>query len=471
MSGKRLKYLLAGPSLFLLTGFALGGSFGYKAALSLGLIIWMGLWWITRPVYIGITGLLPIPINAVFGLIPSAQLIAQYFSEVVVLLIGADFICQTWSRTGLDKRLAMGALRFIGPNTRQQIAVWLLASTFMSVFLPNVVVGAIFVPVAIAMLKVEGEDIKTSHIAQAVVLAIVWGAGIGGFGSPIGGAANLVVINYMEELMGKEFMYVAWLWRFLPLLALVILLNLFFLLHIPLEKSNMPGSKAYFKKLLAQLGPLTYGEKLGLALFFIAMILSFARPLYAEVMPGLRPAYVFFACGLSAFFISLRDEEGNTLLDWAYANEHTDWGLLYLFSGGLALGRLITGTGAADALAKCITALPLAGGPETLMVFTAFTTLLTEISSNTGSASISAPVIISICKELSLDPLPYLLLSAVAINCAYTLPVSVRAFAVSYGLDPQVLFHRGMLLTVCNILLTTAVGSLILILLPAFGKL
>ena len=63
------------------------------------------------------------------------------------------------------------------------------------------------------------------------------------------------------------------------------------------------------------------------------------------------------------------------------------------------------------------------------------------------------------------------LLSAVAINCAYTLPVSVRAFAVSYGLDPQVLFHRGMLLTVCNILLTTAVGSLILILLPAFGKL
>ncbi len=471
MYGKRLRYLLAGPLLFLATGLALSGSFGYKAALALGLIVWMGLWWITRPVYIGITGLIPIPINAIFGLIPSAQLIAQYFSEVVVLLIGADFICQTWRRTGLDRRLAMGALRFIGPNTKQQIAVWLLASTFMSVFLPNVVVGAIFVPIAIAMLKVEGEDVKDSHIAQAIVLAIVWGAGIGGFGSPIGGAANLVVINYIEEVLGREFMYVAWLWRFVPLLAIVVLLNLAFLFRIPLEKANLPGSKAYFKELLDQMGGLSRGEKIGLALFLTAMALSFARPLYAQLMPNLRPAYVFFACGLAAFFINLGDEERNTLLDWGYASKHTDWGLLYLFSGGLALGRLITGTGAATSLAKCITALPLAGGPETILVFTSFTTLLTEISSNTGSASIAMPVVIGICKELGINPLAYLLLSAIPINCAYTLPVSVRAFAVSYGLDPQILFRQGLLLTICNILLTTVLGSLIFSLLPAFGRL
>lgn len=60
-----------------------------------------------------------------------------------------------------------------------------------------------------------------------ILLAIVWGAGIGGFGSPLGGAANLVAISYLEKLTGQEFMYIDWVVRFLPLLVLVLLLNLF----------------------------------------------------------------------------------------------------------------------------------------------------------------------------------------------------------------------------------------------------
>ena len=468
---KRTFYILAGPACFALTGAALSDGFGAQAAMAVGLILWMGLWWITRPVHIAVTALLPIPVNAFFSLIPGQQLISQYFSEIVVLLLGADFICQTWGRTGLDKRLAISALCCIGPNTRQQIGVWLTASAVMSVFLPNVVVAAIFVPVALAMLEFEGEHVKTSRIAQAVLLAIVWGAGIGGFGSPLGGSANLVAISYLENIIGREFMYIDWIGRFVPLLALVILLNLVILLRLPLEKDELPGSRKYFKKLLHDMGPMSYGEKLGLGLFLAAMLLSFLRPLYAACAPGLRPAYVFFTFGLLPFFLEGEKEHHQPLLVWTEAAKNTGWGLIFLFAGGLALGRLVTATGAAVQLAKCITLLPLSGGPETLFVFTGFATLLTEISSNTAAASIAIPVIESIARELALDPLPYVLLSIVAVNCAYVLPVSVRAIPIAYGLDPQALFHNGLVLTLCNILLTTAAGYLLLQYVPAFGKL
>ncbi len=137
--------------------------------------------------------------------------ISQYFSEIVILLIGSDLICMTWSKTGLDKRLSLKALCFIGPSLNQQILVWFLVSTILSIFLPNVVVCTILMPVALSMLHFIGEkDIFSSKLAVPIMLSIVWGAGIGGFGSPIGGAGNLVAISYLEQLTGKEFMYIDW---------------------------------------------------------------------------------------------------------------------------------------------------------------------------------------------------------------------------------------------------------------------
>ena len=61
------------------------------------------------------------------------------------------------------------------------------------------------------MLQFIGEEnIKNSKLAVPILLAIVWGAGIGGFGSPLGGAANLVAISYLEKLTGQEFMSVSY---------------------------------------------------------------------------------------------------------------------------------------------------------------------------------------------------------------------------------------------------------------------
>lgn len=112
------------------------------------------------------------------------------------------------------------------------------------------------------MLQFIGEEnIKNSKLAVPILLAIVWGAGIGGFGSPLGGAANLVAISYLEKLTGQEFMYIDWVVRFLPLLVLILLLNLFFLFHLPVPVKHLAGTSEYFKEMYAQLGTIRLGEK------------------------------------------------------------------------------------------------------------------------------------------------------------------------------------------------------------------
>ena len=142
-----------------------------------------------------------------------------------------------------------------------------------------------------------------------------------------------------------------------------------------------------FKEMYAQLGTIRLGEKISLVLFVAATLLAFIRPLYAGWLPALKPAYVFLIMGLLAF--TFEDEDGKALLTWEFAEKGVMWGMLFLFAGGLALGSLVTETGAALKMAEAITLLPLTGGLETVFAFTLFSTVLTEISSNTAAAAIA----------------------------------------------------------------------------------
>ncbi|MDO4935057.1 MAG: SLC13 family permease [Phascolarctobacterium sp.] len=464
---KRIRNILIGPLAFAVAIFLLQNIFGFKAAVTVGLVVWMGLWWILRPVDIAVTSFLPIAINALFDLIPAGHVISQYFSEIVVLLVGSDIISLTWTNTGLDKRLAVKALCFIGTDIKQQILVWLCAATLLSTVLPNVVVAMIMLPIASAMLRFSGlNDSMITKISVPIYLAVAWGSGVGGFGSPIGSSANLTAVSYLEGITGHEFMYVDWMGRFIPILLLVLVLNAVFLLIIPTPIKKLSDTKEYFAKLNMELGKMQKGEWIGLILFSFATLAAFARPLFADLLPAMRPAYVFFFCGMLCFV--LKDGKGNMMVDWKQVEKELMWGMFFLFAGGLALGKMVTETGAAQKMAELITTLPLSGGLETMGIFVTFTTFLAEISSNTASASISIPVVQSISQEMGLNPVPYVLVTIVAFNCAYVLPVSTRAIPVSYGLEPGVMFKYGIMLTMANIIMNSVVGYLVVKFLPVF---
>lgn len=467
---KKTLHILLGPLVFLACIFILQSVFSYKAAIAIGLTVWMGLWWILRPVDIAVTSLIPIGVNALFNLVPASHIISQYFSEIVVLLVGSDLISLTWTNTGLDKRLAIKSLCCIGTSMKQQIIVWMIVATVLSAVLPNVVVAMILCPIAVSMLKFVGqEDIRSSKVAIPILLAIAWGSGIGGFGSPIGSSANLTAVSYLEKITGHEFMYIDWMGRFIPILALVTILNLIILLAIPLPIKKLGDTKEYFLGLNRELGNMSKGETISLVLFVLATLLAFARPLFADLLPAMRPAYVFFVLGMLTFV--LKDEHGQVMLQWKQAEKGLMWGMFFLFAGGLALGRLVTETGAAQRLAELITILPLSGGIETTGIFVIFSTFLTEISSNTAAASIAIPVVQSIAKQLALNPIPYVLITIVAVNCAYILPVSTRAIPVSYGLNPSDLFKYGLPLTILNIIMTSVLGYFLIKYLPYFNTL
>ena len=249
--------LFSGPLGFLIAWFIFSSFLDTKGALAVSTAVWMALWWIFRPVHIAVTSLLPIAVNAAFDLIPNSRIISLYFTDIVILLLGSDLISMAWTTTKLDKRISLRALCLIGTSMKQQIFVWFGASVVLSAFLPNTVVASIFCPIAIGMLKFVGEkDISRSRIAVPILLAIGWGSGIGGLGSPIGSPANLVGISYLEQLTGTEFMYIGWISRFLPILIVIFIVNLLFLVSMISSFKNLHGTKEEFLKQYRALGTL-----------------------------------------------------------------------------------------------------------------------------------------------------------------------------------------------------------------------
>ena len=349
----RIINLAVGPLLFLLCTTLLPHQYFSTVAArgAIGTIAWMAYWWITGPVDFAVTGFLPVAVNAVIQMADMGLVIANYADEIILLLLGASIITASWELSGLDKRIASFFLVMIGNELRSQVVFWFLLTTVLSAVLPNAVVCAAITPIAVSMLRYLGmEDIGESRTGSMILMTIAYGAGVGGMASPLGGAMNLVTVQYLEEVTGKEYIYWHWVIRFLPIMAVVIISNLIYLVCRCKKGENLGGSREYFVRQYHSMGKMSGDEKWGLGLFLVATVLSFTRQLYQDYLPGLKPAYVFIICAIIAFVIVKRD--GSRLITWKSAEVKIIWDLLYIYAGGLAAGTLINESGAGKAIGE-----------------------------------------------------------------------------------------------------------------------
>lgn len=470
MSKKRIINLLIGPVLLLLFIFLLPDSVFTTTAskAAIGSVAWMAYWWVTGPVDYAVTAFLPIALNALLQIAEMKEVISNYASETILLLLGASILTVSWEKTGLDKRIAAVFLRLVGSNMRMQLVFWFILSALLSSVLPNSVVCATVTPIAVSMLNYIGEtNIKESKIGSKLLLTIAYAAGLGGLASPLGGAMNLVTVDYLQQLTGEEYMYISWVIRFLPIMIILAVCNIIFMLRDVKKNESLGGSKEYFIEQYKSLPKMSFEEKMSLILFAVATILAFTRQFYQELLPGLKPAYVFIICAILSFLITNKD--GQRLMVWKSVQTKIVWELIYIFAGGLAAGTLINGSGAADAIGNLVSGMNLSGGVVTICVIITLTLLLSDVTSNTATAAVAIPVVISIIQGIGKNPIPFIYIASVGVNLSYMLPTSIRAIPVGYGLEPKYMFKEGWKITILVIVLMTITCSILYKIWPAFS--
>lgn len=124
---------------------------------------------------------------------------------------------------------------------------------------------------------------------------------------------------------------------------------------------------------------------------------------------------------------------GRFTLSWKEAT-NINWGIILLFGGGLAFGDLMMKTGLSDAIGEGFVTF---FGVKTVWGLTAIAILsgviVSELASNTASASLLIPVIIAIAQAAGVSAVPPALGACLGASLGFALPVSTPPNAIVYG--------------------------------------
>ncbi|HJJ97954.1 MAG TPA: SLC13 family permease, partial [Methanocorpusculum sp.] len=105
----------------------------YAAAVT----VLMAIFWITQPIPIEATSLIPIVAFPLLGILTPAEACAPYADKVIFLFLGGFIIAMSMQRWGLHKRIALKIIEFTGTSPRRLILGFMIATAFLSMWMSN----------------------------------------------------------------------------------------------------------------------------------------------------------------------------------------------------------------------------------------------------------------------------------------------------------------------------------------------
>ncbi|MFY3384297.1 SLC13 family permease [Paracidovorax sp. MALMAid1276] len=421
----------------------------------LAMFVLIGGLWVTQALPLAVTAL-AVPLLAVLaGVMPVRQALAPFAHPVIFLFLGGFALGAALARQGLDRALARAVLR--AARGHRLAAALLLGGlcALLSMWMSNTATAAMMLPLALSLLQGGEAEQASRPTAETspqhpvggreqafVLLVLAYSASIGGIATLVGSPPNAIVAAQLN--IG----FAQWLRIGLPL-ALLLWPAMVVVLWVVLRPSL--GGRV---TLAAEPLEWTRERCLTVVIFLLTA---------AGWVAGAPLAAWLGVTGEIDTLVGLVAMVALTLsgaLGWKDIERHTQWGVLLLFGGGLALSDIMASTGASSYLATGLLAVVRHAPPALLLLgMVTFVVLLTEMVSNTASAALLLPVFLPVAAAIDLPPLAMGAAIAVAASCAFMLPVATppNALVFSTSLLPQGTMMRcGLWLNaVCIVTITT----------------
>ena len=320
----------------------------------------------------------------------------------------------------------------------------MLASAAISMWVFNTTTAVMMLPIALSVVefvrqRIAGDaerEAQAERFATVLMIAIAYGATIGGMGTLIGTAPNAVLAGFMAETYGVDISFVGWMMVGVPMVVLMLPLLWWVLVRVafPLHMGPVPGQAEVIAEELRALGPMSRGERVVAAVVALTASLWVFRPLLNDALPwiALNDTSIAILGGLLLFVIPVDRKRGVFALDGDWARE-LPWGVVLLFGGGLALAAGIKGSGLATWIGGATSS--LAGFPTlvVLVAVVAIIILLTELTSNTATTATFLPVVAGVAVGIGENPLLLVFPAVMAANCAFMMPVATPPNAVVFA--------------------------------------
>lgn len=401
--------------------------------------VWLLVWWMSELLPMPATSLMSIPIFAFLGVLPAAKVFAAIGTPSCMLLFGATIIIGLLKESSFIERYAYWCLNlpFIKGSVTRFLLVFTMSAGLLSAIAPNIPLAVLFVSIAVTigrscMLPPDNGMMRSLTVLSAVAPAV------GGAGTPLGGAPNIVVIGLIATTLQHETTFWEWTALGMPLTVLT-LLAMFALcwLIFPLrgEASRMPMSEDFLRARLKELGPVTRHEHIAMGVMGAALFLWCAGPQLAGAVGWtageklLSAPFVAVLMGLATFLIPLRRNEQSGKFEFSMTLEQAirniSWHILLIMVGTITFGSVLL-QGGVDKWAAGLIQSVLGGisGVWVWLVMVLLTGLASQVVSNLALVALMLPITASLASAYGFHPLASCLSVGFACNVAIMFPFS-----------------------------------------------
>lgn len=407
----------------------------------LALALFIGTLWLTEAIHVTATAIL-VPILAMLIGIPefeTKKALSSFADPIIYVFFGGFALAATLHVQKIDKKIAYGLVGLAKGHLGGAVLLIFAVTAGLSMWISNTATAAMMLPLALGLLtQVDKEKDRGTFVF--VLLGIAYSASIGGLGTVVGSPPNGIA----AKELGLDF--AGWMKFGLPIMLIFMptLLGAMYLVLKPNLNQKVTAQKEDI--------PWTMPRILSLVIFVITAIcwvfggqistaVGFKDP---DAVIAILAAVAVLSCGL---------------VSWKQVSDNTDWGVLMLFGGGIALSNVMKNSGASKVLGEQIAiALDVAPAFVVILAIAAFIIFLTEFTSNTASAALLVPLFAPVGEGLGLPSQLLVLVIGIGASCAFMLPVATPPNAIVMGtgyIKQKEMMKVGFVLNIVSIIVVT----------------
>lgn len=432
---------------------------------------WMAVWWITEAVEIGVTSLLPFILLPLLNILKPEEVAVQYMEQTIFLFIGGFFLAYAMEKWDIHHRLAYRIILFTGCSPSRILAGIMLTAYLISMWISNTATTLMLVAAvsAIATHKELFKQEEKERNAAAFLIALAYGATIGGMSTIVGTPTNMIFTGYWElNYPDREpITFMRWCVFGIPF-SLLMLATGYFILKKYFRIKNTSSDKSFIRQQYSALGKITREQLTVMVVFMITIVLWFTRTSieigstsiggWERLFPKgfIKDSTVAIAAAVLMFVIPTR-QKGKYLLEWNDV-KRLPFHIILLFGGGFALAKGIEVSGLGDFLASQLHFFE--HYPPWMLIFAlaVLITLMSELASNVATITLMLPILASLSEAINIDPIKVMVPATFAASFGFMLVIATAPNTIAYAtghFSSRSLFRVGFWMNLAGIVMLT----------------
>jgi len=387
------------------------------------------------------------------GVVTRQEVAMLYWDDACWFIMGSLMFAAAFVKTGVDKRMCLMMFKKLAvPSAKWVTLIFFIIISPLAAFISDHALAAMFLPIGMLLYQnsLTREVPEDKELAKMLMIAIAMACNIGGPGAPSGGARNVIMMTYLNDMFGFDIGYFQWVTYCFPFILVMIPVTWFMVnLRFKPRITSLAPAMNQLQREIGKMGGWNSKQIWALIIFVVMVYGWFTEKAFYNM--GIYPVRlgigVIAVAGAVAYLLA-------GVVNWRDYQERVDWGVVWLYAGAIIFGRTLDSTGAAYWLARSVidglAPLGMDAGLPLMATSNGLTAVITNLMADGPAAAAVGPIALNMAGLVHPGTtfLPFMAMgTAIASSFAYCLIIGTPPNAIVYAsgyLEPKDYLRVGI---------------------------